>query len=456
MRFPFNSVCVEGTGYLPYLRERRLYDLRKDDRGEVDLAKRWAVFEKMRSATLGWGGPAPVADWQPLGPNKMEGQGGRMISHAFGPGNSQVIWAGSASGGLWLSENGGDSWQPMTDQIPSTGVGAVAANPLNINALLIGTGEGYAIGTTIRPGLGVFKSIDRGLMWEQSDFDYQSVAGVSAFKIVWSPADTNNVWLAATKCLLLPPSHERPLPRLVRQRGGRFAHRPQCGLARRRHTLAQHRRRDYVGATRPPDLPNIAHIYKSDNFGDSWTPIQGGLPDLPVNAIAVHHFIPGVVFAATDLGVYITCDDGNTWAEYNDNLPVSIALDLQFNPADTTLLVGTLGRGAWRTKAWVSEVSATDEPARRSSLGFANIFPNPASEQVRIQYFLEKTANVRLEVVNVLGQKVAALFSGKQAAGKHEAVWSGMTVNGLRARAGVYFVRLSVGGEGVTRRVVRN
>lgn len=825
----------EGTGFLPYLRERRLYEMRKDFRGEGGGLRRCDIFRRIRSRTLGRNDPIPAADWKSLGPNKMEGQGGRMISHAFDPNNSQVIWAGSASGGLWLTENGGDSWQPMTDQVPSTGIGAIAVNLLNSNSLLIGTGEGYTLNSnSIRPGLGVFKSTDRGMTWQATSFDFLQSEGISAFKVVWSHTDTNIVWLAATNgiwkstdagmtwvlkkgdgsnqqtsiCddLVQHPNlpdilyaaieadgiwksadggeiwvkHSNGLPAsdmdfisldlcrdqpevlyasiasgqaggfnlrgLFRsdngagtwtkiqnapdafcppgvaygcqgwfdnvvavsptdpdlvwlggatlwrsENGGQswtqhdryicpnctepppcrtyvdqhdFAFDPQNpqtlyvfndgGVAKSTdggncwqhkneglitgqfyaiasgrsdpgtivagtqdhglqgiklsentnlgwdrwgfldgsdvevhgtnanilyggwidgryfrtngsvHTLAtqitnginlaengsfywatlrKHPQNHSVllGATkqklykttnggsfwtpvatmteprvfefdqndpnyayaaawsfngswsfwrsenggdtwaltssypgwrvtdiksspaqpgliyvsRNSSLPNVAHIYKSADFGNSWTPIQGDLPDLPVNAIAVHHFAPGVVFAATDLGVFITTDDGLHWTEYNDNLPVTFAMDIQFNPTDTSVLVGTLGRGAWRTKAWMPEgSSATTEPGRDAAFGILNISPNPASSDVRVDYLLKKTATLRVEVLNVAGQKVATVFSGKQTSGEYSASWNGLMDNGLRAQAGAYFVKLIAGNEVVARSLV--
>ncbi len=212
-----------------------------------------------------------------------------------------------------------------------------------------------------------------------------------------------------------------------------------------------------IYVSRNSSQSNVAHIYKSTNFGDSWTPIQGDLPDLSVNALAVHHFVPGVVFAATDLGVFITTDDGQHWTEYNDNLPVTFAMDIQFNPADTTVLVGTLGRGAWRTKAWMpDESSAANEPVRKDGFGIRKLSPNPASDNVRVDYFLEKNANVRVDILNTMGQKITTLFSGKLSAGQHEATWNGLTSNGLRAQSGVYFVRLTVGEEAVLERLVRH
>src|SRR5690606_25863023 len=136
-----------------------------------------------------------------------------------------------------------------------------------------------------------------------------------------------------------------------------------------------------------------------------------------------------------DLGVFITCDDGATWMEYNDNLPVSIILDIEFNPADTTLRIGTLGRGAWVTKSWMpGEPSAVDSSPHRSSFGITSVAPNPASEAVRIDYFLEKKAAVHLDVLNALGQKVADIFSAEQAGGAYSNSWNGQTINGLRTQ----------------------
>lgn len=80
--------------------------------------------------------------------------------------------------------------------------------------------------------------------------------------------------------------------------------------------------------------------------------------------------------------------------------------------------------------------------------------PNPAGEEVGIRYFLENTTAVHLEVVNAMGQKIATLFDGDQAAGEHMLTWNGLTNNVLRAQTGFYFVRLTVGGSTVVRQLV--
>lgn len=78
------------------------------------------------------------------------------------------------------------------------------------------------------------------------------------------------------------------------------------------------------------------------------------------------------------------------------------------------------------------------------------VSPNPATEQVRIQYALKKASAVELTIVDALGQQVAQLFSGQQHPGMQEFTWSGFHNNGMRASAGVYFIKLNVGHESIT------
>jgi WD40 repeat protein len=76
-----------------------------------------------------------------------------------------------------------------------------------------------------------------------------------------------------------------------------------------------------------------------------------------------------------------------------------------------------------------------------------SVSPNPAGSPVQVRYFLEKTLTAHLEVQHVSGQTLAVLFSGRQTAGEYSITWDGMLANGLRAPAGLYFVRLAVQGQ---------
>jgi len=92
------------------------------------------------------------------------------------------------------------------------------------------------------------------------------------------------------------------------------------------------------------------HLYRTRDFGRTWTPIVSGLPaSLPTGAFArVVRADPrrrGLLFAGTERGVYVSFDDGDDWQPLSLNLPNTSVRDLAFH--DNDLVAGTYGRGIW-------------------------------------------------------------------------------------------------------------
>jgi hypothetical protein len=82
--------------------------------------------------------------------------------------------------------------------------------------------------------------------------------------------------------------------------------------------------------------------------------------------------------------------------------------------------------------------------------------PNPFRAATRIRFGLPRAERVTLEIYSVLGQRVAApLDRAPLAPGYHTVVWDGVTYRGAAAPSGVYLLRLAVGQEVVTQRIVR-
>jgi len=80
--------------------------------------------------------------------------------------------------------------------------------------------------------------------------------------------------------------------------------------------------------------------------------------------------------------------------------------------------------------------------------------PNPFNAGTRIRYVLPSAGQVRLEIYNILGQRVAVLADGMQPAGTHAVRWDGRDHNDQALSSGVYLYRLST-EEGVrTRKMV--
>ncbi|GMV24317.1 MAG: hypothetical protein AMXMBFR58_03480 [Phycisphaerae bacterium] len=90
-------------------------------------------------------------------------------------------------------------------------------------------------------------------------------------------------------------------------------------------------------------------VQRTIDGGVSWQALDGDLPDLPVNVIAVDaRSTPEVIFAGTDAGVYRSIDDGATWRKFGGGLPNACVIDLQVDTGRDRLIAGTQGRGAWR------------------------------------------------------------------------------------------------------------
>ncbi len=89
-----------------------------------------------------------------------------------------------------------------------------------------------------------------------------------------------------------------------------------------------------------------------------------------------------------------------------------------------------------------------------SEVGLGQNYPNPFNPSTLIPYQLAASSPVRLEVFNILGQRVATLVDEEQSAGSYRARWDGTDAAGRAAASGVYFYRLTVDGAHWTGKMV--
>ena len=87
------------------------------------------------------------------------------------------------------------------------------------------------------------------------------------------------------------------------------------------------------------------YVYRTDDFGQSWRPVMGNLPEMgSVNVIREHPRNPRLLFAGTEHGVFATVDAGTHWAELTGHFPTVLVDDLLIHPVRNDLVVGTHGR----------------------------------------------------------------------------------------------------------------
>jgi photosystem II stability/assembly factor-like uncharacterized protein len=87
------------------------------------------------------------------------------------------------------------------------------------------------------------------------------------------------------------------------------------------------------------------YIYKSTDYGKTWTDISGNIPGGPVNVIREDPKKSSVLYVGTDLGVYVTLDGGKAWHAVGAELPNCLVWDLIIHPRDNVLVIATNGRG---------------------------------------------------------------------------------------------------------------
>jgi photosystem II stability/assembly factor-like uncharacterized protein len=87
------------------------------------------------------------------------------------------------------------------------------------------------------------------------------------------------------------------------------------------------------------------HIWRTHDGGATWKETVRGLPDAPVNAVREDPVRKGLLYAATELGVYVSFNDGDDWQSLRQNMPATSIRDLVVH--DDDLVVGTHGRGFW-------------------------------------------------------------------------------------------------------------
>ena len=88
------------------------------------------------------------------------------------------------------------------------------------------------------------------------------------------------------------------------------------------------------------------YIYKTENYGESWDLITDGIPaDFPVRVVRESPDVMGLLIAGTEFGMFMSANDGETWEEFQQNLPVTPITDIKFIRGD--LAISTMGRGFW-------------------------------------------------------------------------------------------------------------
>ncbi|MGH7504283.1 MAG: glycosyl hydrolase, partial [Longimicrobiales bacterium] len=171
----------------------------------------------------------------------------------------------------------------------------------------------------------------------------------------------------------------------------------------------------YVAAKRYQLDDRQPYIYRTDDYGQSWTKIVTGIADGHyVHAVREDIVRPEMLFAGTEHGMYISFDNGASWRPFNRNLPDVQVADLVLK--DNDLVIGTHGRSAYIMDN-ISSLRQLDEPVIASDV---HLFDPANAERgldsnVPIMYYLESPATtVTIDIIDA-GGNVVRNYTGTRA-----------------------------------------
>ncbi len=193
----------------------------------------------------------------------------------------------------------------------------------------------------------LFKSVDRGDHWTEISADLTALPEERASAIVsldesplapgmlWVGSNDGNVWLRngeAQEWTQLD-ANIAGAPRAYWVKRIEASHHD---AGRAYLVLDGHRHDDYA-----------PYVYRTDDYGRSWTDITNDLPEGSVYVIEEDARNPDLLFVGTEVGLYFSIDRGAHWARFMNGLPTVPVHDLVIHPRDQDLIAGTHGRGAW-------------------------------------------------------------------------------------------------------------
>jgi photosystem II stability/assembly factor-like uncharacterized protein len=263
--------------------------------------------------------------WRELGPFR----GGRSGTVTGVRGNPNLYYFGATGGGVWRTQDAGQTWENITDGYFGGTVGAVAVAESDPNVIYAGEGEQTVRGN-VSSGWGVWKSTDAGATWKFAGLRESRHIG----RIRVHPKNPELVYVAAMGDLWTPSDM-------------RGVYRSKDGGANWERVLFASREAGAVDLILDPNNPRIlyastwnirrngwrmdsggpdSHLWKSTDGGDTWVKLTGnpGLPrgTLGIIGIAVSPKNSNLLFAAVealDGGIFRSEDAGRTWRKVNED-----------------------------------------------------------------------------------------------------------------------------------------
>lgn len=264
--------------------------------------------------------------WRSIGPYR----GGRSATVTGVPGKPQLFYMGATGGGVWKTENGGTTWQNISDGYFGGSIGAVAVSESNNSVIYVGQGEQTVRGNVSSGFEGIWKSTDGGESWQ--NMGLKDAMHVGRIRI--HPDNPDVVWVAV-------------MGDLFKSSDTRGVYKTTDGGKNWQRVLFANADAGAVDISMDPNNPDFlmastwrirrtpyslssggegSEIWKSTDGGNTWKSVIGnqGMPKGPIgiSGVSISPVNAKTVYAiieAKNGGVFKSTDAGETWRKTNSS-----------------------------------------------------------------------------------------------------------------------------------------